>query len=76
MPGLRLFKTGSYANTFANEPVGNGTINLGSTRGKGSSTRMFSWCHRHSLGPSECINQFITVNNSNSTPITLSTIFS
>jgi len=61
MPGLRLFKTGSYANTFANEPVGNGTIKLGSTRGKGSSTRMFSWCHRNSPDPSECINQFINV---------------
>ena len=76
MPGLRLFKTGSYANTFANEPVGNGTINLGSTRGKGSSTRMFSWCHQHSPEPSECINQFINVNsnsnsNSSSTPISL-----
>ena len=76
MPGLRLFKTGSYANKFANEPVGNGTINLGCTRGKGSSTRMFSWCHQHSPNQSECINKFITVNNSNYTPITLSTIFS
>jgi len=61
MPGLRLFKTGSYANTFANEPVGNGTIKLGCTRGKGSSTRMFSWCHQHSQNPSECIDQFINV---------------
>ena len=61
MPGLRLFKTGSYANTFANEPVVTGTIKLGCTRGKGSSTRMFSWCHRHSANPSECINEFINL---------------
>jgi len=65
MPGLKLFKKNSYANTFANEPVGVGTIKLGCTRGKGSSTRIFNWCHEHSSNPSGCINQFITVNPTN-----------
>jgi len=63
MPGLKLFRKNSYANTFANEPVGVGTIKLGCTRGKGSSTRMFNYCKQHSPNPSDCINQFITIIN-------------
>ena len=38
--------------------------NLGSTRGKGSSTRMFTYCKQNSANPSLCINKFIK-----STPI-------
>ena len=37
------------------------TINLGSTKGRGSATRMFNYCNQHSANPSECINQFINV---------------
>ena len=55
-----MFKNGFYGNIFANEPATIGTIKLGCTRGKGSSTRMFNWCHQHSPNPSECINEFIT----------------
>lgn len=38
-------------------------INMGSTRGRGSTTRMFNYCTQHSSNPSSCINQFITMNN-------------
>jgi hypothetical protein len=61
MPGLRMYKRSFYSNIGANEPIVAGTIKLGCTRGKGSSTRIFNWCHEHSPNPSECINQFITV---------------
>lgn len=40
------------------------TINLGSTRGLGSSTRKFVWCKEHSPNPSLCINEFITLKSS------------
>lgn len=39
------------------------TINLGSTRGLGSSTRKFVWCKEHSPNPSLCINEFVTFKN-------------
>jgi len=41
-------------------PVTNAAINLGTTRGKGSSTRMFNYCTQHSEAPSLCINSFIS----------------
>ena len=43
-----------------NHKIAAATINLGSTKGRGSSTRMFNYCNQHSANPSECINQFIT----------------
>ena len=61
MPGLRMFKKGFYSHIGANEPIVAGTINLGNTKGRGSSTRMFNYCTERSANPSECINQFITV---------------
>jgi len=69
MPGLQLFKKGFYSHIGANQPIVAGTINLGSRKGRGSSTRVFNNCKHHSANPSECINQFITVSNS-SAPIT------
>jgi len=36
------------------------SFNLGSTRGFGSSSRMYYWCREHTKAPSLCINQFIT----------------
>jgi hypothetical protein len=61
MPGLRMFKKEFYSHIGANEPIVAGTINLGNTKGRGSSTRMFNYCTQRSANPSECINQFITV---------------
>jgi len=59
-----MFKKSFYSNLGANEPIVAGTINLGSTKGRGSSTRMFNYCNKRSANPSLCINQFITLNNS------------
>jgi hypothetical protein len=61
MPGLRLFKNSFYQNIGANQPIQYGTIKLGSTKGRGSSTRMLNYCKEHSKDPGECINQFIYV---------------
>lgn len=36
-------------------------VNMGSMRGKGSTSRMFNYCTQHSKNPSECINQFINL---------------
>ena len=61
MPGLRLFKTSYYSHIGANEPIVAGTINIGSLKGRGSTTRMLNYCNERSANPSGCINQFITV---------------
>ena len=55
-----MFKRSFYSNIGANQPIAAGTINLGDTRGRGSSTRMFNYCKKRSSNPSGCINQFIT----------------
>jgi hypothetical protein len=60
MPGLRIFKTSYYSHIGANSPIVTGTIKLGSTKGRGSSTRMYNWCREHNSEPSLCINQFTT----------------
>jgi hypothetical protein len=59
MPGLQMFKKGFYSHIGANRPIVAGTINLGSTKGRGSSTRMFNYCNKKQSYQS-CINQFIT----------------
>jgi len=59
MPGLQLFKKGFYSHIGANQPIVGGTINLGATKGRGSSTRMFNWCTERT-NSSLCINEFIT----------------
>jgi hypothetical protein len=38
-------------------------VNMGSTKGRGSTTRMLNYCRQKSQTPSECINQFININN-------------
>ncbi len=60
MPGLQMFKKGFYSHIGANQPIVAGTINLGNTKGRGSSTRMFNYCNKNeSYG--YCLNQFITI---------------
>jgi hypothetical protein len=41
--------------------------NLGATRGKGSSTRIYNYCVEKTSNPSGCIQQFININNTNNT---------
>ena len=44
-----------------NHKIAAATINLGSTKGRGSSTRMFNYCNkRESYG--FCLHQFIKIN--------------
>jgi hypothetical protein len=66
MPGLKMFKKGFYSHIGANQNIVAGTINLGSTKGRGSSTRIFNYCNQRSTNPSECINQFISSSSSSS----------
>jgi hypothetical protein len=72
MSGSRLFNLGFNQKHFGgNNKIAGVSINLGCTKGRGSSTRMFGYCNQRSANPSECINQFITTpqmlvpNNSN-----------
>jgi hypothetical protein len=74
MPGLRLYKKGFYSNIGANQPILGGTINIGCTRGRGSTTRMLNYCHTHSPNSSVCINQFVNTKSENYIPISISTI--
>jgi hypothetical protein len=63
MPGSQLFnKSGFYSHIGANRFIPSATINLGSTRGSGSSTRIFKNVKRE-FGASAAINQFINVKN-------------
>jgi hypothetical protein len=53
---------GFYQKRFGgNHKIVGPSINLGSTKGRGSSTRMFNWCNKRSPAPVLCINQFISV---------------
>jgi hypothetical protein len=63
MPGSHLFNLGLYQKRFlSNSKVTGGAINIGCTRGRGSSTRMYNYCSKQNT-PSTCIYQFITVKN-------------
>jgi hypothetical protein len=44
-----------------NHKIADVTINLGSTKGRGSSTRMFNYCKQTNPQPWNCINQFINI---------------
>jgi hypothetical protein len=69
MQSFRLFNLGLNQKHFGgNHKIANVSINLGCTKGRGSSTRMFNYCKERSANPSECINQFINV-SSNVTPL-------
>ena len=67
MPGSHLFKSGLYQKNFlSTSKVTGPAINMGCTRGRGSTTRMFNYCNERSGNPSSCINQFITLQSSGS----------
>lgn len=60
MPGLKLFNLGLNQKRFGgNNKIAGVSVNLGSTKGRGSSTRMFNYCNKKE-SYSNCINQFIT----------------
>ena len=44
-----------------NDKIAAATINLGSTKGRGSSTRMFNYCNKRE-SKTYCLNQFIKIN--------------
>jgi hypothetical protein len=44
-----------------NHRIANVTINLGSTKGRGSATRMFNYCKKKE-SYNFCLNQFIKIN--------------
>jgi hypothetical protein len=44
-----------------NDKIAAATINLGSTKGRGSSTRMFNYCNKRE-SKFYCLNQFIKIN--------------
>ena len=60
MPGLQMFKKGFYSHIGANQPIVAATIILGSTKGRGSSTRIFNYCTKRERNM-YCLNQFITL---------------
>jgi hypothetical protein len=65
MPGSHLFNLGLFQKNFlSTSRVTGPAINMGCTRGRGSTTRMLSWCDKHNSNSSVCINQFITIKNS------------
>jgi len=64
MPGSHLFNLGLFQKKFlSTSKVTGPAINMGCTRGRGSTTRMINYCTRHSPNPSLCINQYITRNS-------------
>ena len=61
MPGSHLFNLGLYQKHFLpTSKVTGPAINMGSTRGRGSTTRMYNYCSKKN-SPSTCINQFVTI---------------
>ena len=61
MPGSHLFNLGLYQKKFlSTSKVTGPTINIGSTKGRGSTTRILNYCNAKSsqLGS---INQFVTI---------------
>jgi hypothetical protein len=62
MPGSHLFNLGLFQKNFnSTSRVTGPAINMGCTRGRGSTTRMLNWCEKQSPKQSLCINQFITI---------------
>lgn len=56
----KFFNLGLYQKRFGgNNKIVAQSINLGCTKGKGSSTRMYNFCNKRK-SDGECINQFIT----------------
>jgi len=62
MPGSHLFNLGLYQKKFLpTSRVTGSAINMGCTRGRGSTTRLYNYCTKRSPNPSLCINELITV---------------
>lgn len=60
MPGSHLFNLGLFQKRFCSTSrVIGAAINLGNTKGRGSSTRIFNNCNKKESFTT-CINQFIT----------------
>ena len=60
---MKPFHLGLFQKRFlSTSKVTGPAINMGSTRGRGSTTRMFNYCNKSFNNPSRCINQFITYN--------------
>jgi hypothetical protein len=58
----RGFNLGLFQKKFnSTSRVSTAAVNMGCTKGRGSTTRMFNYCNKHSPNPSECINQFINI---------------
>jgi hypothetical protein len=61
MTGSHLFTLGLFQKKFnSTSKVSGPAINMGCTKGRGSTTRMLNYCSQHSTTPSLCINSFIT----------------
>lgn len=60
---MKYFHLGFFQKRFlSTSKVSGPAINMGSTRGRGSTTRMLNYCNKTFNHPSQCINQFITKN--------------
>jgi len=63
MTGSHLFTLGLFQKRFnSTSRVTGPAINMGNTKGRASSTRMFNYCKQRSSTPYLCINQFVTMN--------------
>jgi hypothetical protein len=57
----RLYHIGFNQKGFGgNHKIEGVSINMGNTKGRGSTTRKFIYCKQHSPHPVLCIYQFIT----------------
>ena len=57
----KLFNLGLYQQRFGgNHKLVGASINLGCTKGKGSSTRMFNYCNQHKH-TTNCLLPFIKI---------------
>jgi hypothetical protein len=61
MPGSHLFSGLYQKNFLPTSKVSGPAINMGCTRGRGSTTRLLNYCNKKSQNPSLCINQFVKV---------------
>ena len=61
MPGLRIYKNGFHSNIGANQPIMSGTINIGCTRGRGSTKRTINFSNGVSNGTFSIPNGTYTI---------------
>jgi len=68
MPGSHLFNLGFHQKKFlSTSKITGAAINMGCTKGRGSTTRMFKHCTQNSTNNESCINKFINVPQSKET---------